>query len=61
MLRLPQAGDQRVIRIELENPLTDRDLLSRSPVEPREGGGDSEGVGDQAGRRIRQAGGEPYP
>jgi len=52
-----QADDERMVRVEFQNPLPDWNVLPGSPVEAREGGCDLEGVGDQAGRRLGQSGG----
>ena len=59
-MRLAQSGDERMVRVELENPLPDRNRLPGSLVHARERRRHAEGVGDQAGRRLGQPGGQPH-
>ena len=59
-MRLLQAGDEGMLRVEFENPFPDRNRLSGSPVHARERRCDAEGVGYQAGRRLGQARGQPH-
>ena len=56
---LLQPGDQRVIRVEFQCPLADRNVLPGGAVDAGQRRGHAEGVGDQAGRRFGQAGGQP--
>ncbi len=52
---LAQAGDQRMIRIELENPLPDRNHLPGGTVHARERRRDPEGVGAVEGTAVTPA------
>jgi hypothetical protein len=59
-VRLLQPGDERMNRVEFENPLPDGNHLSGSPVHAGECRRDAEAVAYQAGWRLGLARGQPH-